>query len=88
MRVEFLDPKAKLTPELVTDALSLVGVLADWETVATWTDLERLMAYDWAIRTHLHASDVPVRVRPRPSFVRPEWGGEGVVSNGVGRNRA
>lgn len=88
MRVDFLDPKAPLTPQLVADALSLVGAEADWVIVNTWTDLERLMAYDWAIRAHLHASDVPVRLRPRPSFVRPEWGGEGVASNGVGRNRA
>lgn len=67
-RISFYEP-ADLSAEVVSDMLSLVGVAIDEMFVRPWTELERLLAYDWAIRVHLRASDNIVRIRPRPSFI-------------------
>ena len=53
----------------LTDVLLLVGVTVPLERIEPWTPLERALAYDWAIRVHLRASDNQVRERPKPSFV-------------------
>jgi hypothetical protein len=39
------------------------------EQTAAWTRLERVTAYDWAMREHLAASDNLLRRRARPSFL-------------------
>ncbi len=36
--------------------------------IETWTPLECALAYDWAMREHLHASDNIIHRRPRPTF--------------------
>lgn len=69
MRIEILSPK-DLTASVVRDALALVGVNTALDTVSTWTRNELALAYDWAMREHLHASDNRVRQRPQPAFVR------------------
>lgn len=73
MRVTLYVPRGHLTAEVVRGALSLVidRVRADaYETIVNWTRLERLIAYDWAMREHARASDNPtVQRRQRPSFV-------------------
>ncbi len=70
MRPVLLDPGGELTTELLHDVLSLVDRCAPpMEQLERWTPLERLLAYDWAMREHLAASDNPVKRRPRPSFL-------------------
>lgn len=69
MRPELLEPY-KLTPQVVHDALSLVGVSAiPVLAVAEWTRLEQLLAYDWAMREYLRASGSLIRRRPKPTFI-------------------
>lgn len=72
MRIEVLDPAASLEGEngieLIADVYGLVGVVLPRVQIRPWTKLERLLAYDWAIREHLRASDSLVRRRDRPSF--------------------
>jgi hypothetical protein len=55
--------------ETVRDALALAGVMVRVSFVSRWTRLERIVAYDWAMREYLHASDNRVKRRERPSFV-------------------
>jgi hypothetical protein len=63
----FYRPEGELTDKLVRDILFVVGVISVGPAViATWTEFERLIVVDWAMREHLHASDNPVRRRPRP----------------------
>lgn len=71
MRIRLIAPKGTITPEITIDALSLTGIYVSDEIVNRWTHLERLLAYDWAMREHLHASDNAVKLRPRPSFLGP-----------------
>jgi len=74
MRLEVMTPEGDLTLELVRDVLSLVGPPVPDGVVDGWTRFEQLLAYDWAIREYLAASDNRVRRRPRPSFVLADWG--------------
>jgi len=67
MRIEVLAPE-ELTAEAVHAVITLVAAAPPIETVATWTRFELLLAYDWAMREHLLASDNNVRRRDRPSF--------------------
>lgn len=69
-RVTFFEPQGGLTPKIVSDVLGLVEVEVTPQAIALWTDMERLLAYDYAIRGHLRASDNLVRLRPMPHFVR------------------
>lgn len=69
MRPELLTPEGTLDPEMLRNVFALIGVTVDQEALEPWTDLELVLAYDWAVREHLHASDNPVQRRPRPSFV-------------------
>lgn len=65
----FLAPNAELTPLIVRDVFGLVGVDIDPAHVLQWTPTELLLAYDYAVREHLSASDNrTVRRRPRPFF--------------------
>jgi hypothetical protein len=69
MRPVLLEPDGELTAQLVTDVLGLVSVTVPPAAAEPWTRMERLLAYDWAIREHLRASDNPVPRRDKPSFV-------------------
>lgn len=60
--------------EALITLLSLVCVVAQEETVKSWTELEKALAYDWAMRCHLSASDNLVQARPRPMFIPVDWG--------------
>lgn len=72
MTRSFLFPEGGLTRPIVQDALGLVGVVCTLEVIGRWCEIERLIAYDWAMREHLHGSDSrSVRRRPRPSFLDP-----------------
>lgn len=69
MRVTLMTPEGEVSPGILIGLFSLVDTVVPYPVVLTWTKYERLLAYDWAIRVHLHASDNPVRLRERPSFV-------------------
>ena len=68
-RVTFYEPEGGYTTHVVADALDLVSTSMPREVINRWTRLELMVAYDWAIREFLHASDCPVRRRERPSFL-------------------
>ncbi len=68
MRITFYSPEGELTPDLVSDVLTLVTYYPKHK-ISFWTPNEMLIAYDWAIREHLSASGNPVRRRPRPYFL-------------------
>jgi hypothetical protein len=75
MRPTLLTPRGELTDELLTDVVGLVtGDVPPQSQIARWTHLERVLAYDWAIREHLHAGENPTRRRDRPSFTQPAGG--------------
>jgi hypothetical protein len=69
MRPELLTPRGDVNPGLVRDVLELVEVKVSLSAAETWTPLELALAYDWAMREHLAASDNPVKFRAKPSFV-------------------
>lgn len=73
-RVGFYVGSGQISAESVAMMLSLVHVNAEIETVRSWTQLERVLAYDWAYRVHLRASDNPTPVRARPTFIPVDWG--------------
>lgn len=73
MRPELLTP-ANFSADksgriLLSDALSLAGATVHRENLESWTELEMAVAFDWAMRIHLHASDNRVKVRSKPMFV-------------------
>lgn len=68
-RITFLQPDGGCTPGVVADVLDLVSTSMPREVINRWTRLELIVAYDWAMREHLHASDCPVRRREMPSFL-------------------
>jgi hypothetical protein len=68
MRPELLCPE-KITSEAVADALALVGSQVDRGALGRWVHLEKVLAYDWAMREHLRASDGLIGRRDKPSFV-------------------
>lgn len=68
----FFEPQGELKPQLVFDLLCMVSADPDYGQVEQWTPIELLVAYDWAIREHLRASDnTTVRRRPKPWFIEP-----------------
>lgn len=70
MRPELLTPKDEIIPATLRDMLALVGCKgATTEQIEKWAPLEQAVVYDWAAREYLHASDNPVRRRPRPSLI-------------------
>jgi hypothetical protein len=69
-RVRFYRPE-RLTAEVVRNVLGLVSIKVSPNAVARWTDLERLLAYDFAWRCYLKAGDHEnVQLRPCPEFIR------------------
>jgi len=69
VRITVFDPHQKLTASITEDMLLLAGVKVAPEVIGQWTPNEMALAYDWAAREHLSASDNPVQRRPRPWFV-------------------
>lgn len=70
MRPELLTPAVEITPVIIRDMLALVGHKGvTIERIEQWAPLEQAVVYDWAAREYLHASDNPVRRRPRPSLL-------------------
>ncbi len=69
MRPVLMEPRGELNGQLLKRVLELVGVDITVTAAERWTHLERLLAYDWAARERLAASDQPVKRRPRPSFL-------------------
>ena len=70
-RRSFYRPNGELTDKLVLDILSLVGVRPSPGQVAVWSELERMVVVDWAMREHYSASDNPTQRRPRPQGLLP-----------------
>jgi hypothetical protein len=68
MRITLTTPE-ELNPHVVRNALGLVDVHILDESAGRWTELELALAYDWAWRMHLRASDHAVKQRDKPSFV-------------------
>ena len=69
-RFEFLVPDGEITDSLLGDMLLIAGASVPPAAVLTsLTKFERILAYDWAAREHLRASDNVVRPRSRPSFL-------------------
>jgi hypothetical protein len=69
MRPDLWTPEGTLDPELLSDVLILVGVHIPAAQMERWTHLERVLAYDWAWRLHLRASDNLNHARQKPWFV-------------------
>lgn len=78
MQIELLEPESGLEPEMVRDMMMTAdGTLVELAVVELWTPLELALAYDWAARLHLAASDNEgTGTRPRPWFVAAVAGGE------------
>lgn len=94
MRPDFHEPSGKLTADLVLDMLGLVtDPPPPLEIIKKWTKMELLMAYDWAVREHMAASDNIVKRRERPWFTTimvhesplPQWLGH-EYQNALGRD--
>lgn len=69
MRPEFWEPSAELSADDLRNVLLVVCADVPVDVIEGWTEHERMLAYDWAAREHLAASDNPVKRRPRPSFL-------------------
>lgn len=65
------EPQQPLTTGMLRDMLGLVSLDVPEAIIARWTENERRLAYDYAVRVHLHASDNnSVRVRVIPWFIK------------------
>jgi hypothetical protein len=62
-------PKDYFDTDTVVTLLLLADVDASAETIASWTPEERHSAGDWALRSHLRASDNLNRVPARPPHI-------------------
>lgn len=69
MKITVYDAHKKLTPDITADMLLLVSVEILPAVIAMWTPNELALAYDWAAREHLAASDNRGVRRPKPWFV-------------------
>lgn len=89
MRVTFIEPAGGLTPQNVAGALALADCRPGVIEVQKWSTFERLLAYDWAMREHLSASDSFKGRRPRPHFLSCpyEWGMGRKCGQPVGHER-
>jgi hypothetical protein len=54
----------------VHDVLSLVTTPVPMNIIETWSELERAIAYDWAMRHYLRSQGRQVRLRQCPTFVK------------------
>jgi hypothetical protein len=74
----------ELSVEVVAAVMGLVGSDVPESEIEAWTEMERLVSYDWAIRCHLRAADNPTRLRDKPNFVtKAERRGVTVKGDGV-----
>jgi len=55
--------------------LSVVGLAPKHETLAAWSPNQQRLAEEWAVATHLRASDNDVDVPQRPAFLPEPWKG-------------
>jgi hypothetical protein len=69
MRPDLWEPEDTLDPELLSSVLELVSVHIPPEQMMRWTRLELLLAYDWAWRRYMRASDNLNHEREKPWFV-------------------
>lgn len=70
---QFLHKPAKT--KVLQDLLALCDTWVGRKKINAWTPLQRAQAHLWAWKTHLRASDNPVRVPARPDFLPPEGRG-------------
>lgn len=71
MRLSLLDPGPEpLSVQDLLDVLLIAGADVAAGHIEQWTDNERALAYDWAAREHLAASDNPVKRRPVPYLIK------------------
>lgn len=70
-------PPKGWTPEGACDVLLLVGYELDASALSVLSVQQLLEAEHWAAKTHLRASDNPVRVPPRPTWLPEPWRGGG-----------
>jgi hypothetical protein len=69
MRPELLHPQGELTPCVLLDMLSLIGLTLPPGQAERWNPLERAVMFDWAAREHLFAADARIMRRVRPSLL-------------------
>lgn len=69
MSAYLLKPANDLTASIVQDALLLAGCDIALKTILKWNMMQWSVAYDWAMRVHLRASDNIIRVPNRPKFL-------------------
>ncbi len=55
--------------------LGVVGLAPSLKTVSDWSAPQRFEAANWAVATHLRASDNDVDVPTRPGFLPEPWRG-------------
>jgi hypothetical protein len=68
--IPVFEPQEELTPASLCLVLGLAGAEVPEAVIAPWTENERRLAYDWAVREHWRASDNnSVRARPCPWLV-------------------
>src|SRR5690348_74282 len=68
--IPVFEPKQELTPGSLRNVLGLVSLEVADGIIAAWTPNEMRLAYDYAMREHLRASDNhSVRSRPLPWFI-------------------
>ena len=70
MKPTLLTPSGGLGCWTVRDMLTCVGVTVDIAVVEAWTELERAVAYDWAVREQEQSiGNRLVKSRPKPWLV-------------------
>lgn len=76
MRITLHEPSggiAQLSAHLLSHVLLAVGADVPAEVISRWTELERLVAYDWAYRAWIAATeDQNIKRRPIPYFIARE----------------
>lgn len=60
----------KCEPRLLRDILLLASVDVPLEDIRQWTPEESAAAEAWASKSYIRASDNPVRVPPKPDFLK------------------
>ena len=60
----------KCEPTILRDILLLASVDVPLSHIREWTPEESALAEEWANKSYLRASDNPVRVPPKPEFLK------------------
>jgi hypothetical protein len=67
MRPEFLTPELPIAAPDLYNVISLVDQYPPPVSyIDRWSQMERILVYDWAMREHLRASDNIIKRRDRP----------------------